>query len=49
MRSCGMATPVPRRHSALFLSAAELAVQADGRVVPAERETLALFRDLLGD
>ncbi len=42
-------TQVPRRHRELFLRAAELAVQADGRVVPAERETLALFRDLLGD
>lgn len=41
-------TKVPRAHRELFLRAAELAVHADGRVVPAEREALALFRDLLG-
>ncbi len=38
---------VPREHRQLFLQAAELAVKADGRVVPAERDSLALFRDLL--
>lgn len=38
---------VPREHRELFLSAAELVAKADGRVVPAERESLALFRDLL--
>lgn len=42
-------TKVPRAHRELFLRAAELAVHADGHVVPAEREALALFRDLLGD
>jgi len=42
-------TKVPREHRALFLQAAELAVQADGRVVPAERDALTLFRDLLTD
>ncbi|MCA8964770.1 MAG: TerB family tellurite resistance protein [Planctomycetes bacterium] len=40
---------VPREHRELFLSAAELVAKADGRVVPAERDTLALFRDLLAD
>ena len=34
-------------HRQLFLQAAELAVKADGRVVPAERDSLALFRELL--
>ena len=38
---------VPREHRQLFLQAAELAVKADGRVVPAERDSLALFRTLL--
>jgi len=38
---------VPVAHRQLFLQAAELAIKADGRVVPAERESLALFRDLL--
>ena len=40
-------TMVPMAHRQLFLQAAELAVKADGRVVPAEKDTLALFRDLL--
>jgi len=38
---------VPQAHRQLFLQAAELAVKADGRVVPAERDSLALFRALL--
>ena len=38
---------VPRAHRQLFLSAAELVVKADGKVVPAERDALAIFRDLL--
>lgn len=38
---------VPREHRQLFLQVAELAVKADGRVVPAERDSLALFRSLL--
>jgi hypothetical protein len=42
-------TRVPPEHRQLFLRAAEMAVKADGRVVPAEREALALFRDLIGD
>lgn len=40
---------VPRAHRELFLRAAELVAKADGRVVPAERDGLALFRDLLTD
>ena len=35
--------------SQMFLQAAELVAKADGRVVPAERDSLALFRDLLRD
>ncbi len=38
---------IPKAHRQLFLEAAELAVKADGRVVPAERDSLAIFRDLL--
>jgi len=42
-------TRVPHEHRQLFLAAAEAAIRADGRVVPAERDSLALFRDLLED
>jgi hypothetical protein len=42
-------TAVPKAHRQLFLQAAELAVKADGRVVPAEKDTLALFRALLDE
>jgi uncharacterized tellurite resistance protein B-like protein len=42
-------TSIPPAHRKLFLQAAELAVKADGRVVPAETESLALFRELLVD
>jgi len=42
-------TKIPREHRQLFLEAAALAVRADGRVVPAEKDQLAVFRDLLGD
>jgi hypothetical protein len=42
-------TSIPRAHRALFLQAAELAVKVDGRVVPVEAESLALFRELLSD
>lgn len=38
---------VPREHRQLFLAAAEVAVKADGRVVPAERDALAVFREML--
>ena len=40
---------IPKAHRQLFLQAAELAVNADGRVVPAERDHLAVFRQLLDD
>lgn len=40
---------VPRAHRQLFLQAADAAISADGRVVPAERDALALFADLLRD
>lgn len=40
---------VPHQHRELFLRAAQLAVEADGRVVPAERDALRLFQDLLRD
>lgn len=40
-------TAVPKAHRQLFLQAAELVAKADGKVVPAEKDTLALFRDLL--
>jgi len=38
---------VPPAHRQLFLAAAEVAVKVDGRVAPAEREALALFREML--
>lgn len=38
---------IPPEHRQLFLNAAELTARADGRVVPAERDQLALFRELL--
>lgn len=41
-------TNVPAEHRELFLSAAEMTAKADGQVAPAERESLALFRELLG-
>lgn len=40
---------VPPAHRRMFLQAAEAMATADGRVVPAERDSLALFRDLLRD
>jgi uncharacterized tellurite resistance protein B-like protein len=42
-------TRIPRAHRQLFLQAAEATVKADGRVVPAERDQLAVFRELLAD
>ncbi len=38
---------VPAEHRQVFLDAAQLTVQADGKVPPVERESLALFRELL--
>lgn len=40
---------IPREHREMFLAAAEMIVQADGKVVPAEADLLAVFRDLLAD
>ena len=40
-------TAVPKAHRQLFLQAAELVAKADGKVVPAEKDSLAIFRDLL--
>lgn len=40
---------IPLAHRRLFLQAAEMAIKADGRVVPAETDSLQLFRDLLSD
>ena len=38
---------VPTAHRQMFLQAAELVINADGRVVPAERDSMTLFRSLL--
>ena len=38
---------IPREHRQLFYDAAKGMVAVDGRVVPGEQETLALFRELL--
>jgi uncharacterized tellurite resistance protein B-like protein len=38
---------IPREHRQLFFDAARHAVEADGRVVPGERDALAIFRELL--
>ncbi|MFK7739920.1 MAG: TerB family tellurite resistance protein [Planctomycetota bacterium] len=38
---------VPPEHRQIFLTTAEMVVKADGKVVPAESESLKLFRDLL--
>lgn len=38
---------IPRAQRELVLAAAQKVVEADGRVVPAERDALATFRDLL--
>lgn len=40
-------TQVPKAHRQMFLRAAELAVQADGKIAPAERDALATFRELI--
>lgn len=40
---------VPTEHRVLFLRAAKLAIEADGKVVPAERDAMDLFADLLED
>ena len=40
---------VPKEHRQIFLSAVELTAQADGQIAPAERDQLAVFRELLND
>ena len=40
-------TTVPAAHRQLFLTTLETVVHADGKVVPAESESLQLFRDLM--
>ncbi|MFM1873475.1 MAG: hypothetical protein RL398_2897 [Planctomycetota bacterium] len=42
-------TSIPKEHREMFLQAVEMVAKADGRVVPAEADSLALFRDLLRD
>ncbi|MEQ1634766.1 MAG: TerB family tellurite resistance protein [Planctomycetota bacterium] len=42
-------TAIPSEHREAFFEAAVAVARADGRVVPAERDQLALFRDLLQD
>ena len=41
-------TMVPPAHRQLFLTTLEMVVKADGKVVGAEVDSLALFRDLIG-
>ena len=38
---------IPREHRQLFLDAARQAIAADGEIDPEERETLALFEQLV--
>ena len=40
-------TAVPREHRQMFLTTLEMVVKADGKVVPAESESLQLFKDLM--
>lgn len=40
---------IPREHRELFLRAAREVAAADGRIVPAERDALGIFADLLAD
>gem|GEM_PF-969445 len=40
-------TAVPHAHREVFLQMLEMVVKADGKVVPAELESLQLFRDLV--
>jgi tellurite resistance protein len=42
-------TTIPHEHKEMFLSVVEMVATADGRIVPAERDSLVLFRDLLED
>lgn len=40
-------TDIPKEHRQLFYEAAKRMVEADGRVVPGETDSLAMFRELL--
>ena len=40
-------TEIPRVHRELFLDAVRAVVEADGRVVPAERDSLKFFEELV--
>ena len=42
-------TEIPRAHRQLFLDAARAVVEADGRVVPGERDSLSIFAELVRD
>jgi len=42
-------TAIPKEHRQAFFDAAIAVARADGRIVPAERDLLELFRDLLQD
>lgn len=42
-------TSIPKEHRQAFFDAAVAVARADGRIVPAERDQLLLFRDLLRD
>lgn len=42
-------TSIPKAHRQAFFDAAVAVARADGRIVPAERDQLTLFRDLLQD
>ena len=42
-------TAIPKAHRQAFFDAAIAVARADGRIVPAERDQLVLFRDLLQD
>jgi hypothetical protein len=42
-------TEIPRAHRKLFLEAAKQVIEIDGHVVAGERDSLALFRELLED
>ena len=39
---------IPREHASLFVDALVRVIESDGRVDPAESETLGLIRELLG-
>ena len=40
-------TAVPSEHRQMFLTTLDMVVKADGKIVPAESESLQLFKDLM--